>query len=291
MDTLAFGSLPMVAVGLTALAIAATLLRWRAVRGTTLVGPWCWLLAALGLAAWGMMQRDAAVRLMTSAITLCPAMSLFGAKRPQSGPWQIIVASLWLILALPGLQALLYSRGGELDVHPARSWFLVILVACGLVNSLFSRYWACVLLAGGGQLILLSPYLPRSLAGMLPPEAGWGLACLALAVVLAASWPARRSGSAWDDLWRDFRDAFGLVWSLRVMERINDTARIGGWGIAAGWSGFRTRGGVPLPGEVPPEQLHVFRRSLANLLRRFVDEPWMAQRLDRAGNASPNDSA
>ena len=35
-------------------------------------------------------------------IVFCPAMALLGAKRPQDKPWQLIVLSLWGILALPG---------------------------------------------------------------------------------------------------------------------------------------------------------------------------------------------
>ncbi len=45
-------------------------------------------------------------------------------------------------------------------------------------------------------------------------------------------------GRRYDRVWTDFRDLFGTVWSLRVMERVNETARLQQWNWELTWSGF-----------------------------------------------------
>jgi hypothetical protein len=235
-------------------------------------------LLSLAATPWAI-NRSHALWLMASALTVCPSICLLGAKRPQDKPWHLIVGTLWLVLALPGFQSLLLSRGPDVPIHGARSWFLLILVACGSCNLVFSRFAPCVLLGSLGQLMMLSPFLPAPVASSLG-DTRWGLACYAAAVVLAAFWPARRGGSPLDLLWRDFRDAFGLVWAARVIERINATALASGWNVAAGWGGIRTRDGKQLAGELSPEQMRVVRQYLTNLLRRFVSQDWITRRLE-----------
>jgi hypothetical protein len=267
-----------VACLLDGLALALLLAHWPAVRGTTLVGPWGWLglsLVVLPFAPGAGMTW----RLLAAALALCPAMSLLGAKRPQDKAWHFIVATFWLILALPALQAITLGKEGEMDAHPARSWFLAVTIVFSVLNSLFSRYWLCVLLAGIGQGLLLSPYLPWPLSA-LANEPDTGLACYAAGVVIAAvlGQVPRQPAAPLDRLWRDFRDAYGLVWTLRVAERINHTAAKNGWDVAVGVRGFRS----PTEGQpavtLNVEQQHAFHQSLFNLLRRFVSPEWISRR-------------
>ncbi|MCA9149801.1 MAG: hypothetical protein KDA92_10900, partial [Planctomycetales bacterium] len=67
----------------------------------------------------------------------------------------------------------------------------------------------------------------------------------------------------------DFRDAFGAVWALRVMERINQAGRQATPPIELTWHGF----------EVPPSQVDVPETLAVNIratLRRFVPPEWLA---------------
>jgi hypothetical protein len=276
------GNLPsmmMVACLLDTLALALLMACWPVVRGTTLVGPWMWLGLSLAVLPFGL-AADNSWRLLLAALTVCPSMALLGAKRPQDKAWHFVVATFWLILALPGLQAMVMGKSGELDVHSVRSWLIAVTIVFGVLNSLFSRYWPCVLLAGLGQVLLLCPALPWK---PCPGEAvwAWGLASYAAAVVLAVLLgraPRRRDASL-DRLWGEFREAYGLVWTLRVAERINHAARMNGWGITAGWSGIRGPHGR-LPAEVlDGDQQRAFRQSVLNLLRRFARPQWIARRL------------
>ena len=86
-----------------------------------------------------------------------------------------------------------------------------------------------------------------------------------------------------DRVWRDFRDQFGAAWALRVLERINATARLSGWPLELTWSGFRNevpeeRAEIPRV-EIPPQVRVGVEDSLQTLLRRFVSPKWISQRL------------
>ncbi len=119
------GDLPSVGlmpVMLAALAAFAGLARcFRSLEGTTLRAPWYWTLAAVVAPGRGRVFRRAVplsashVRYLAAVATFCPLMAVLGAKRPQDRPWQFVVLSLWIVLALPGLQAW-FSRP-----HAARS--------------------------------------------------------------------------------------------------------------------------------------------------------------------------
>ena len=96
-------------------------------RGSTAMPAALWAVAACGglslesgLRAAGGLNDPAAsagVRLAVGAMMLCPGMSLLGAKRPQHRVWQLIVASLWMVLLMPALSARLARPGSLPDVH------------------------------------------------------------------------------------------------------------------------------------------------------------------------------
>ena len=79
------------------------------------------------------------VRLAVTALGLCPAMSLLGAKRPQHGVWQLIVATLAFVLAMPAASALLIRPGSLPDIHVLERFFLPALVGVGWMNFIATR--------------------------------------------------------------------------------------------------------------------------------------------------------
>jgi hypothetical protein len=278
------GGAVLVAVGLAIAGLAA--LSWQRPRtsGTTLVAPWIWsCIVLLSLASgevliglWGAPAPlwAADLRFAAAMSTFCPTVALLGAKRPQNRGWQAIVLSLWAILSLPSLEWLLY--GGVAEIHPARFWFLVILIAGGALNGLGTRYWPSSLLYGAGQVALVWPFFFTELppAGALAPLLGTSALVLAW-LLAAAEWPRRtRVVLPLDRVWLDFRDAFGVAWSLRIAERMNASARIYDWPVRLGWRGFT----APLDramADVPPAA----EESLRSLLRRFVSPAWIDARL------------
>jgi hypothetical protein len=263
--------------------VAGALLR---VQGTTLVAPAMWALAALAavtavetaLAAPqpASLSGNAGIyRYLAGAALCCPLLALLGAKRPQNRAWGWIVLSLWVVLALPALEAWLFQRG-RFELSGARAWFLLILIVTAMVNHLATRYLLSAGLVSLGQVLLMAEFLPTPLTGTASPRGA--LACFAVAVLAGWLVPTRNKDAV-DRVWLDFRDAFGLVWSLRVQERLNDLATAQSWPVRLTWRGF-----VPLEakdvGNVvsTSDAERLARDALAKALWRFVSPAWLAAR-------------
>lgn len=262
--------------------------RWRSLAGTTLRAPWYWMLAALAaLAACELATLSGAhagwtqhVRYLAAVATFCPLMAVLGAKRPQDRGWQFIVASLWIVAALPSVEQWFTRPHAALELHTAWRWFLLILIAIGLFNGLPTRYWASSLLTAAGQACLLSAHLPLSAGwqgGTADAATLWRLGAIAWCAAVALwGWDLpRRRGTRppLDRLWLDFRDLVGAMWALRVADRINAASAQSGWSARLGWHGWT------FDGEPPP----ALERSLRMLLRRFVSPQWIDRRLIEPG--------
>lgn len=271
----------------------------RLVQGTTLVGPWCWMLASLFLIgstqlavafanrgpARAAADWETAVLFAAAASSFCPLMSLLGAKRPQDRGWHFVVLSLWVILVLPVAESLVLRHGQMPDVHGARSWFMLILIALGIANSLATRFWFPAILFGGGQLLMLADSLPIVREFVDASPVIFGFSCCATAAVIATQLAVRGAAvrGSLDAVWRDFRDAFGLLWALRVAEQINLAARSSNWPLSLRWHGFTDERGQTLDWDsLPPDARKLLRQVVHNLLRRFVSQEWIAARTDDA---------
>jgi hypothetical protein len=260
------------------LALAGLARRYRSLQGTTLRAPWCWTLAAVlaltvaELSATRLSAWAEQMRYLAAAATFCPLMAVLGAKRPQDRAWQFIVLSLWVVLALPGVQSAFSRPHAALDLHAAWRWFLLVLIAVGLFNSLPTRQWPSSLLAAGGQVCLLAKNLPISVVWLNSPSISALGTVLWCAAVALWGWdfpPRRKTEQPLDRLWLDFRDLLGTMWALRVLERINAASSRSGWGARLTWRGWII-GGEPQP---------ALQRSLEMLLRRFVSPEWIARRM------------
>jgi hypothetical protein len=133
---------------------------------------------------------------------------------------------------------------------------------------------------------------------------------LALVAAWAIAFRRRQAPRGMQRLWSDFRDGYGLVWGVRVVERLNVAARRQGWPVEFTWSGIRVKEpdeadnggrragrpaaagpGKPTANDDPLERLDPavrrrIRRELRALLRRFVSAEWIAER-DLPNTAEP----
>ncbi len=281
---------------LTFASLALLTILARRARGTTLIAPAVWSGVAitavscvelvLSLGVISDHSTAGAMQLGLAALVLCPQVAVLGAKRPQNKAWQWIVASLWLVLALPAGEWLLLNRSpGEL--HPARAWFLAILWGMGVINYLGTRFWPSGLLASAAQLLVVGPLLPwplhldskniRAASPQLAEHLGLAaLAAIAISLaVVATGWPRRREErNVARRLWQSFRDAYGMLWALRIAERVCAASNDRNRQIAPSLSGFVAIDGRPLD-DLPPELQQSLQSELRALLRRFVSEAWL----------------
>ena len=279
-------------------------------RGTTAVPATWWACgAAVAFAAemavrWagglGDQAAQASVRLAVAAVSLCPIMSLLGAKRPQHGVWQFIVASLAGILALPAASAMLVRPGSPPDVHALQRWFMLVLVLVAAMNFAATRHGVAAVMVAVGQVILIRQFMPfvESVAqqgAMLDTVASWLVA--GGAIIAAAEswwWPVRRLPASTHAVQMDresllvnraggqadldafgmaylaLRETLGAAWTLRIAERFNAEAESRGWPCRLHFDGLH------VSGDTNDREWHADAvRTGRALLRRFVSPDWM----------------
>jgi hypothetical protein len=259
-------------------------------RGTTLMGPWQWtVISWLGLGivellTWGQANESAAKwRFMAAVGSYCPAMSLFGAKRPQDRGWHFVVATLWLILAWPALQAWILRPLAPWSAPVAWRILLAALLVMSVSNYVPTRHGVAAIMAGLGQSLLIfggrasSDHLVFAWESRVVP---WALLAIALALALYRAVAERRGVTlrGWNRVWRDFRNAYGCVWALRVAERVNQVARQDHVPLRLNWHGFvddqRSDALVD-----PGHDAGGLAVTLHGILRRFVSDDWLAARV------------
>jgi hypothetical protein len=296
---LTFTAILALSFAVTSLALLARI-RPRLV-GTTLTVPWSWSvvaivgLASLAIATAVLPDESAALlshlRYAAGALAFLPVMAVLGASRPRDRGWPAVMVGLLVILLLPAGENWLWRPGSHLVIEGARAWFLAILIGLGLATFLATRYWMSALAVACGQAALLFDFLPsRPWTEEIAPTLSWMGPIVALACALAAILLARRMSAPvplatadattaqdFDRLWRDFRDSFGMLWGLRIMERMNASAKMYGWPVTLSWHGLATHAGGP-PDELAPELSTQMFGVFENLLLRFVSPQWIAER-------------
>ena len=274
------------------------------VRGSTAVPAALWSAAAcLALAAeMGARVSDglidpaaaAAARLAVVSLSLCPAMSLLGAKRPQQNVWQLIVATLAVVLVLPAVSARLVRPGSMPDVHMIERFFLPLLVIVGWLNFVGTRRAAAATCGAAGQLMLMRGFLPGVVTTTSSPTGDAIDAAAAGLILLGATWaavqalasaarrnrPATGTTTPREETAAAFinppflalRETLGAAWSLRIAERFDTVAAARGWPCRLRFGGLVSDG--------DPADTHWHRdalRAFRALLRRFVTDAWLAR--------------
>ena len=258
---------------------------------TTLVSAGWWAAAAtaaiagveLATAAFPLTDAWLApLRFCAVALTFCPFVAVLGAKRPQHLAWNFVVLALWGIVSLSAFTALAMQRNDRFVLGDARAWLLWVLILMGFVNYLPTGNRIAALLVALGQVILFAPHLPllRGINWLANLTAGPSVALFVFAVALAVARIGSKSvGNQVTDpfnrLWLDFRDLFGLLWGLRLQERVNAASTTAKWDVELSWSGFSGK-------KIPAQHRDALRQAMTGLLRRFVSHEWIAARLEQA---------
>ncbi|HUG91118.1 MAG TPA: hypothetical protein VML55_09805 [Planctomycetaceae bacterium] len=292
-----------------ALAVAALAAGRRAVRGTSLTAAWRW--AAGGTAAWAFVwggvvtgrlsggAADVAWYLVAVAM-LCPPVAVLGARRPGSRAWNgFVVLPLLAVLSLPAVTAVVLASSAtgarlgafRLETPWAAGFGLVLVMGVG--NYVGTRLTPTAVLYAAAAVLLTGPVTDGT--GAVFPSAEtcreWASLCLGLSAGLALGRglgcaSAASAGDGLDRLWRDFRNLYGVVWTRRVMDRVNETLAARTLPVGLEWSGLAWIGPPPEPVEpVMAEARQHAEQTVGWLLKRFVDPEWIATRLGRDGGA------
>ncbi len=225
-----------------------------------------------------------------AVLTCCPLISVLGAKRPTSRGWSwFIILPLIAVLGWPALTIFLVPSPDLVPLEiqsPVLIGFILVLVM-GTGNYMGSRYGLSILMVSGAALLSLWPVF-SSFAGDLN-FATRIRAFSALLCGIGVLHGFRQAGrptldeSKYDQLWFDFRDAFGIVWSIRIQDRINQTAQKEGWVVRLGTEGFVWDQNVS--DEQIKQSEDRLEHTLHWLLRRFVEPEWINVRLQQPNNA------
>ncbi len=221
----------------------------------------------------------------SAILACCPLISVLGAKRPTSRVWNwFIILPLIAVLGWPALTVLIrYPDLVALKIQaPVYLGFALVLVM-GIGNYMGSRYGMSAFLLGVAVALSLWP-TSSSYSGTVDSAIrlrGIAAFICGIAVLHAYRQSIRPSleDSGYDKLWFDFRDAFGIVWSIRIQDRINQTAEKETWCVRLGTEGFIWEEDAPSDKrDLSEERL---THTLHWLLRRFVDSKWIDERLNK----------
>lgn len=224
----------------------------------------CWALAVLVDKSD---QRDVQpTHYCALCLTGCAGVAVLGARRPHVFAWNFVVLGLFAVMLLPLVETtILGTRSSE----GLRAIFLAATIAVGILNYLPTRLApAALLLMLVCQIELIVPFGPESSPATVVVSMD-GL----LAVVPWIAWICwRKRGivlkrSAFDRLWLDFRDRWGLVWSQRVREQFNFAAQNAGWPVKLTWQGLVVRKGETIAGAGDREK---YVETLRAILQRFL---------------------
>lgn len=263
----------------------------RFLKHTTLIPAGWWVCAAAGTwsVAWILdsalhsLSAAAADHLWyaTAVLTLCPPIAVLGSRRPGTRVWTwFILIPMMLVLGWPVLTLWLQGsdvRGLQLETPQFVGYQLVLVMGAG--NYIGTRFTLPALLYFAANLLLVlssSAICPDWLSDRWWARL-WASGVMAVAVIGAGRTAVAAGGRyRFDELWLCFFDQFGVVWGRRIQDRVNYIAAKEGWPVRLELHGFEWTGSPDSATEARME--HTFRW----LLRRFVDPPWIDDRLGTA---------
>ena len=135
-----------------------------------------------------------------------------------------------------------------------------------------------LLLIVGSMTSSVSEFFPSTLNSRFG-----GTICLSAAFLTAACRSKRTLPTAhpMNQIWIDFRNDFGIVWSRRIMDRINRIANEEHWPVRLDLHGFLPTD-ANMETEVSLQANERVEQVLRWHLRRFVEPEWIDSRLESA---------
>ena len=219
----------------------------------------------------------------TAVLLCCPLISILGSRRPTSRVWNtFIILPLIAVLSWPAVTVLTrFPELHPLDVQlPVLMGFALVIIM-GVGNFLGTRYGVSVFLLAVSQGLILWTVSNFFTSSQISVSTIRRIAALLLCISTTLGfWQSMRptaDESRFDRLWFDFRDVFGIVWSIRIQDRINATADKEQWTVRLGPEGFNWDKNTTEDKRRQSESRLV--HTLYWHLRRFVENEWIEERL------------
>ncbi|MDX1970065.1 MAG: hypothetical protein SFV23_23025 [Planctomycetaceae bacterium] len=263
------------------------------VHGTTLVTVTPWAAAAIGLwvlfSALGISHPHAAWRThlayFACVVSLTPAIGVLGARRPTCRAWPaFVLLPMVVVLAWPlaslGWSALVLRT---LELETPQVVIFALVTVMGFGNYVGTRLTGSACLAAAA--LVLIPLGHSRLQGWTDDQKlmtetasviGLAMASLRALRILRQRSSAR---SRFDRVWEDFVVRFGMVWSRRLLDRLQVLARKESWTCEVTPLGF------VWPDQSDAATEAAVEHALRWLLRRFVDPAWLDERLGATNSA------
>lgn len=291
--------LVLILAGLSLLLVLVVLFKaWRDLRTTTLTTATCWAIAGVGvwitafvseslLEVFSAGTRDL-LWYLAAVVCVCPPIAVLGARRPGAAAWGFFVLlPLLLVLLWPAAASTRVWRVGvplELEEPALVAFSVVLIMGCG---NYFGTKFTLPSLLYFVSIAWLMASMSASAPDFLRHQTQaryWASILLGIAAGLARlrSGTASTTGDAWNRVWLDFTDTFGLVWAKRVLDRVNEAARYEQWAATVAWHGIVWRPDCPEAERTQTEAR--IDHNLRWLLKRFVDPEWIDRRLSESSS-------
>ncbi|MCH2201576.1 MAG: hypothetical protein MK102_06385 [Fuerstiella sp.] len=221
-------------------------------RGLTARSAAGWAIVACGLAMVSVAMRlvpavpfgvTSAIHSLASAFLLAPLIDILGARNPGHRAWPcFVVIPMIVVLQWPAASQL-FSQSLTTPVAiplPTAACF-VLLLTMGAGNHFGTANTVACLIGIVGILLFAMPVTEWSAW----PGDGYCLTssiCLTVtALLVEGRLKTMGRNRSHEQLWIDFRDIYGLVWTRRVMDRINQFSDREQWMVIMTLDGFRVR--------------------------------------------------
>lgn len=184
----------------------------------------CFAWVAIG---WWILNPGSATTQIALAMTSAAGVSVLGARWPGALAWQFVVIGLLGVMYLPLIEA--HLIGTPLVLIGLRFIFVIGLMGTAVVNYLPTRL--------GISAMSVGIWAAMAFWNQGPELAPVAVACAPLIGWLSLAF-RRPPSSNTTRLWLGFRDRFGAIWSLRVMEQFNRSAANSGSATTMKWNGL-----------------------------------------------------
>ena len=284
--------------------LAALCLAWGVrsnLNAWTVRAAWSWMIAALvalsvnAVVSLPMLEAAGALVSFTAwfaaTMLLAPLVTIPGARRPGIAAWHwFVVVPMVFVLQLPAVSQLHGNHWrSSIEISPpaAMGIVVVLLMSAGALVGTGSTLFVVVYASGIGLLMI-----PREMNSSILAAISQSAPLLILLAVRifrrnflqqtcrlsGASTASQRSRIVLEL----FNSLYGISWSHRVRDRINQFGRREKWTVQLTATGFERPNGS----EPTEEELQLPLESFVWVLSRFADEGWLRRSLEAVPESS-----